>query len=73
MLEMNCHIAVSAQKYIAMMSKPDDSIRVVNIRGTEIITRDMTVGQLTTPEKTGGNWEVKQSPKSRLNSSYVQL
>lgn len=42
---------VSAQKYLAMMSNPDDAIRVINIRGGDITTTDTTMAKVTAPAK----------------------
>ncbi|KAI0241885.1 hypothetical protein LSAT2_015739 [Lamellibrachia satsuma] len=41
----------STQKYLAMMSNPDDAIRVINIRGGDITTTDTTMAKVTAPAK----------------------
>lgn len=42
---------ISAQKYLAMMSNPDDTIKVINIRGGHIVTTDTTMAKVTEPAK----------------------
>ncbi|KAK2183882.1 hypothetical protein NP493_293g03033 [Ridgeia piscesae] len=41
----------STQKYLSMMSNPDDSIKVVSIRGGNVVITDTTMAKVIEPAK----------------------